>query len=175
MKWSDTWAVTWTLKRYWPVILSPMLSFLLYSSCPLLLSQEWNVRSARRLCRAPSWTEGALAPGWGCRWTASLAAKPRMRVQYWMSSHQGAPCLLHCTGPKGRESIGATRCVRSATSSWTRPRRRRSTTTANPTRRDSNRSAMERFQVTQVGLEGCSAVHSVCSHLHNQIWMLNTG
>ena len=138
-----------------------MLSLSLYSClmniCPplLLLSQVWNVRSAHQLCPTPTWTGGGLVQHWEVRWTWSLAVKPRTRVQYRTSTHQGAPCLLHSADPKGRGSSAATRCVRSATSSSTQPHRPKFTTMANPTRSDSSRSAMARCQAPQVGPECC--------------------
>lgn len=171
MVWYENLAVKWTCKMYWSFFLftfSLSLCCILYLPCPLLLSQVWNVRSAHQLCRTPSWTGGALAPREEFRWTSSLVAAPRMRVQYLTSSHQGARCLLHSADPKGRGSSGATHCVRSATSSSTPPHRPKFTTMANPTRRDSSRSAMARCQAKQVGRECCLIDHLfVCFLLQN--------
>lgn len=148
------WQMTDT--PYCSFLLFTVLSILLYLTYPLSWSQVWNVRSAPQLCQTPSWTGGGLVV---VRWMASIAVTHRMRVQYQMSSHQGEPCLLHSTDPKGKGNSGATHCVKSATSNSTLLHRPRFTTMANPTRKDSSKSAMARCQATQVGLEWCSSDH----------------
>lgn len=121
----------------------------------LFLSQVWNALSANCLCQILSWSPVVLEQGRWRKWPWSLAATSRRTQNQGAgpqgAGHQGASCVLHSTDPKGKRSGGPTPCVRSATSNSTHPRRPRSTTTANPTRRGWKRSATAKCQTAQVG------------------------